>query len=136
MYNDEVPKRPLNYGFGVKQSDIFGVQSILRKEKSSYVNQGTVEVENLKAELSALKKQNEDLQQKNVVLETKFNETTHTFKAVAAQLGQVLKAVRNGSAPSQLIDGAEAALFVVNSEVNVFSCNFFFFSEYVHQLIM
>lgn len=117
MYKGEVPKRPLNYGFGVKQSDIFGVESFLTKERSSYVNHGAIEVENLKAALSAVKKQNEDLQQKNEVLETKFNETTNVFKAVASQLGQVLKAVRNGNASSQLLHGAESVIAVVNSQV-------------------
>ncbi|KAL2927959.1 S-adenosylmethionine:tRNA ribosyltransferase-isomerase [Bienertia sinuspersici] len=61
MYNGEVPKRPLNYGFGVKQSDIFGVQGLLRKEGSSYVNHSAIEMENLKVEFPAIKKQNEDL---------------------------------------------------------------------------
>ncbi|KAL2898182.1 Succinate dehydrogenase flavoprotein subunit [Bienertia sinuspersici] len=53
MYNGEVPKHPLNYGFGVKQSDIFGVQGLLRKEGSSYVNHSAVEMESLKVEISA-----------------------------------------------------------------------------------
>ncbi|KAL2943606.1 DNA-directed RNA polymerase subunit alpha [Bienertia sinuspersici] len=61
MYNGEVPKRPLDYGFGVKQSDIFRVQGLLRKEVSNYVNHSAIEIENLKAEFSAVKKQNEDL---------------------------------------------------------------------------
>ncbi|KAL2942331.1 TIR domain-containing adapter molecule 2 [Bienertia sinuspersici] len=64
MYNGEVPKCPLNYGFGVKQSDIFGVQGLLRKKGSSYVNHSAIEMENLKAEFSAVKKQNEDFDRK------------------------------------------------------------------------
>ncbi|KAL2923774.1 DNA-directed RNA polymerase subunit A' [Bienertia sinuspersici] len=62
MYDGEVPKRPLNYGFGVKQSVIFGVQGLLRKERSSYVNHSAIEMENLKVEFSSVKMQNEDLQ--------------------------------------------------------------------------
>ncbi|KAL2896916.1 Glutamate--tRNA ligase [Bienertia sinuspersici] len=61
IYNGEVPKHPLNYGFGVKQSDIFGVQGLLRKEGSSHVNHNAIEMESLKAEFSAVKKKNEDL---------------------------------------------------------------------------
>ncbi|KAL2942198.1 Collagen alpha-1(XXVII) chain [Bienertia sinuspersici] len=75
MYNGDVPKRPLNYGFGVKQSDIFGVQGLLRKKGSSYVNHSAIEMENLKAEFSAVKKQNEDLRQKNLAIESKFDDT-------------------------------------------------------------
>ncbi|KAL2904004.1 Protein LYK5 [Bienertia sinuspersici] len=62
MYNGEVAKHPLNYGFRVKQSDIFRLQGLLRKEGSSYVNHSVVEMENLKVAFSAVKKQNEDLQ--------------------------------------------------------------------------
>ncbi|KAL2930376.1 Zygote defective protein 12, partial [Bienertia sinuspersici] len=93
MYNGEVPKRPLNYGFGVKQSDIFGVQGLLRKKGSSYVNHSAIEMENLKAEFSAVKKQNEDLRQKNQALESKFDDTAQSFKAIASHLAQVLKEV-------------------------------------------
>uniref|UniRef100_A0A803N3I5 DUF4218 domain-containing protein n=1 Tax=Chenopodium quinoa TaxID=63459 RepID=A0A803N3I5_CHEQI len=48
MYQGEIPKRPLNYGFGVKQSYIFGVEGHLRKEGSNYVNNSDMEVEKLK----------------------------------------------------------------------------------------
>ncbi|KAL2922646.1 DNA-directed RNA polymerase subunit alpha [Bienertia sinuspersici] len=61
MYNSEVPKCPLNYGFGLKQSDIFGVQGLLRNEGSSYDNHSAIKIENHKVEFSAVNKQNEDL---------------------------------------------------------------------------
>ncbi|KAL2930858.1 Protein zntB [Bienertia sinuspersici] len=64
MYKGEVPKRLLNYDFGVEQSDIFGVQGLFRKDGSSYVNHSAVEMENLKIEFSAVKKQNEDFDRK------------------------------------------------------------------------
>ncbi|XP_074299010.1 uncharacterized protein LOC141630012 [Silene latifolia] len=32
MYGEDIPKRPLGYGFCVKGSDVFGVHGILRKE--------------------------------------------------------------------------------------------------------
>lgn len=115
MYKGEVPKRPLNYGFGVKQSDIFGVEGLLRKEGSSHfnrnaINHNVIEVENLKAELSAVKKQNE-------ALENKFGEATQTFKMIASQFANVLKEVRNGNATAQLLQGAESALHFVDTQV-------------------
>ncbi|KAL2923784.1 hypothetical protein RDABS01_015275, partial [Bienertia sinuspersici] len=116
MYNGEVPQRPLNYGFGVKQSDIFGVQGLLRKEGSSYVNHSAVELENLKVAFSAVKKQNEDLQQKNQALESKFDDTTQSVKVIASHLAQVLKEVRNGNASSHLLDGAESAIKLIDSQ--------------------
>ncbi|KAL2943660.1 Cell division protein FtsB, partial [Bienertia sinuspersici] len=116
MYNGEVPKRPLNYGFGVKQSDIFGVQGLLRKKGSSYVNHSAIEMENLKAEFSAVKKQNEDLRQKNQALESKFDDTAQSFKAIASHLAQVLKEVRNGNASAHLLDGADSAIKLIDTQ--------------------
>lgn len=114
MYKGEVPKRPLNYGFGVKKSDIFGVEGLLRKEGSGYVNNSAIEVENLKVELSVVKKQNKDLALQNQVLGTKFGETTQAFKMVTSLLGQVLKEVRNGNVSSELLDDA---IHIVDSQV-------------------
>ena len=114
MYKGEVPKRPLNYRFGLKQSDIFGVEGLLRKEGSSYVNNNAMEVENMKGEISVVKKQNEDLAQQNQVLNTKFEETTQSFKMIASFLGQVLKEVRKGNVSSNLLDGAESAINMVS----------------------
>ncbi|KAL2898313.1 Cell division protein FtsB [Bienertia sinuspersici] len=119
MYNGEVPKRPLNYGFGVKQSDIFGVQGLLRKKGSSYVNHSAIEMENLKAEFSAVKKQNEDLRQKNQALESKFDDTAQSFKAIASHLAQVLKEVRNGNASAHLLDGADSAIKLIDTQVRI-----------------
>ncbi|XP_056685872.1 uncharacterized protein [Spinacia oleracea] len=116
MYKGEVPKRPLNYGFGVKQSDIFGVEGLLRKEGSSYVNNNAMEVENMKGEISVVKKQNEDLAQQNQVLNTKFEETTQSFKMIASFLGQVLKEVRKGNVSSNLLDGAESAINMITDD--------------------
>ena len=76
MYQGEIPKRPLNYGFGVKKSDIFGVEAHLRKEGSNYINNSDTEVEKLKVALLDMKKQNEDLVEQNQILGTKFDETT------------------------------------------------------------
>ncbi|KAL2922244.1 Zygote defective protein 12, partial [Bienertia sinuspersici] len=116
MYNGEVPKCPLNYGFGVKQSDIFGVQGLLRKKGSSYVNHNSIEMENLKAEFSAVKKQNEDLRQKNQALESKFDDTAQSFKAITSHLAQVLKEVRNGNASAHLLDGADSAIKLIDTQ--------------------
>ncbi|KAL2943495.1 Glycosyltransferase 25 family member, partial [Bienertia sinuspersici] len=76
MYNGEVAKRPLNYGFGVKQSDIFG---------------------------------------KNQALETKFDDTAQSFKAIASHLAQVLKEVRNGNASGHLLDAAISAIKLIDT---------------------
>lgn len=112
MYKGEVPKRPLNYGFGAKQSDIFGVQGMLRKEGFNHANYSAVEVENLKLELSTVKKD----------LEGKLDETTRTFKMVASHLADILKEMRNGNASSEVLDGAEAAINLVKSQIPDVPC--------------
>lgn len=117
MYKGDVPKRPLNYGFGVKQSDIFGVQGLIREKASSHMTHNVVEVENLKAELSEVKKQNQ-------ALENKFDETTQTFKIIASQFAHVLKEVRSGNASAQLLDAAESAIHFIDTQVFTTQLNF------------
>ncbi|KAL2921651.1 Myosin-H heavy chain [Bienertia sinuspersici] len=75
-----------------------------RKEGSSYVNHSAIEMENLKAEFSAVKKQYEDLRQKNQALESKFDDKAQSVKAIASHLAHVLKEVRNGNALAHLLD--------------------------------
>ncbi|XP_021749411.1 uncharacterized protein LOC110715148 [Chenopodium quinoa] len=99
IYQGEIPKRPLNYGFGVKQRDIFVVEGHLRKEGSYYVNNSDMEVEKLKVTLLDMKKQNEDLAEQNQILNTKFD-------AVGSMMAQVLKATRSGNVSSEVIDNA------------------------------
>ncbi|KAL2899789.1 WD repeat-containing protein 20-like protein, partial [Bienertia sinuspersici] len=105
----------LRMSFGVKQSDIFGVQGLLRKEGSSYVNHSAVQMENLKVEFSAVKKQNEDLRQKNLALESKFDDTAQSFKAIASHLAQVLKEVRNGN-PSTSFGRCKSAIKLIDTQ--------------------
>ncbi|KAL2931185.1 Biogenesis of lysosome-related organelles complex 1 subunit KXD1, partial [Bienertia sinuspersici] len=89
-----------------EQSDIFGVQGLLRKKGSSYVNHSAIEMENLKAEFSA----------KNQALESKFDDTAQSFKAIASHLAQVLKEVRNGNASAHLLDGADSAIKLIDTQ--------------------
>ncbi|KAL2930118.1 GTPase Obg, partial [Bienertia sinuspersici] len=89
-----------------EQSDIFGVQGLLRKKGSSYANHSAIEMENLKAEFSA----------KNQALECKFDDTAQSFKAIASHLAQVLKEVRNGNASAHLLDGADSAIKLINTQ--------------------
>ncbi|KAL2938489.1 Portal protein, partial [Bienertia sinuspersici] len=96
MYNGEVP---INYCFRVKQSDIFGVQGLLGRKDPAML---TI-------------KQNEDLRQKNQALESKFDDTAQSFKAIASQLAQVLKEVRDGNASAHLLDGAESAIMLIDT---------------------
>lgn len=117
MYQGEVPKRPLNYGFGVKSSDIFGAQGMLRKEGLNSANNSVAEVEHLKLALSAVQEKNKVLENKNQALENKFDEATQSFKLVAAHLADILKEVRNGNASTEVLDGAEATINVINSQV-------------------
>ncbi|KAL2942115.1 NADH-quinone oxidoreductase subunit D, partial [Bienertia sinuspersici] len=79
---------------------------LLRKKGSSYVNHSAIEMENLKAEFSA----------KNQALESKFDDTAQSFKAIASHLAQVLKEVRNGNASAHLLDGADSAIKLIDTQ--------------------
>ncbi|KAL2894251.1 Inositol phosphate phosphatase SopB [Bienertia sinuspersici] len=125
MYNCEVPKLPLNYGFGVKQSDIFGVQGLLRKEGSSYANHSVIEMENHKVAFSAVKKQNKDLQQKHQTLESKIDDMAQSFKVITSQLAQVLNEVRNGNASAHHLKGAKSEIKLIDSQVRTIYILFF-----------
>ncbi|KAL2904003.1 putative folate-biopterin transporter 9 chloroplastic [Bienertia sinuspersici] len=71
------------------ENEVFNDLMYNGEEGSSYVNHSAVQMENLKVEFSAVKKQNEDLRQKNLALESKFDDTAQSFKAIASHLAQV-----------------------------------------------
>ncbi|KAL2943578.1 Zygote defective protein 12, partial [Bienertia sinuspersici] len=98
------------------ENEVFDDLMYNGEEGSSYVNHIAIEMENLKAEFSAVKKQNEDLRQKNQGLESKFNDTAQSFKAIASHLAQVLKEVRNGKASAHLLDGVDSAIKLIDTQ--------------------
>ncbi|CAO2823406.1 unnamed protein product [Amaranthus hypochondriacus] len=96
MYGEKTPKRPLNYGFGVKQSDVFGPQSLVSRERHEEANNLNVEMESLRAENRAI---------------------LASFKSVTSGFAEVLKAIRNGNVSSQILDLAESTLNANNHEI-------------------
>lgn len=104
------------------------------EERRARLNDIATEMENLKVELSVVKKQNEDLAQHNQVLDNKFDETTKTFKMIASYFGQVLKEVRKGNVSSDLLDGAESAILMVSSIPYTFSFLFSFICFFINLL--
>ncbi|KAK9690391.1 hypothetical protein RND81_09G124500 [Saponaria officinalis] len=107
MYGEEIPKRPLGYGFGVKGSDVFGLHGILRKEavnsgdSNSLALQNTEKVQNVEKAIVSLTKDNKELQ-------TKFNETTII-------LSKILEGMSSGIPPAELSRLAKSAL---NSQIS------------------
>ncbi|KAL2938076.1 Zygote defective protein 12 [Bienertia sinuspersici] len=90
-------------------------------------------MENLKAEFSAVKKQNEDLRQKNQALESKFNDTAQSFKVIASHMAQNLKEVQNENASTHHLDGADSVIKLIDTQVRIiyllfFSLEFCFFA--------
>lgn len=55
MYEEETPKRPVGFGFGVDRNAVFGVNGILRKRGYSLPNNNDMEIKRLKADLAAQK---------------------------------------------------------------------------------
>ncbi|KAJ8432466.1 hypothetical protein Cgig2_015263 [Carnegiea gigantea] len=88
MYEEEYPKRPIGFGFNVDRSDIFGVNSILRKR--GYIFPGNnVELKPVKEELASQK----------------------------AMFLLMLKVVRNGKITYEFLDATEAALRMASNQV-------------------
>ncbi|XP_074283755.1 uncharacterized protein LOC141608291 isoform X1 [Silene latifolia] len=65
MYEGEIPNRPVGYGFGVKQSDVFGVRSILRKEKFHNGENDGLKLQNMEKKVANLTELNEGLMKQN-----------------------------------------------------------------------
>ncbi|KAJ8424751.1 hypothetical protein Cgig2_003010 [Carnegiea gigantea] len=89
MYEEENPKRSIGFGFNVDQSDVFGVNSILRKRGYIFPN-NNMELKRVKEELAS---QN-------------------------AMFLLILKAVRNGKIIDEFLDATEAALLPQESSGN------------------
>ncbi|XP_074267647.1 uncharacterized protein LOC141591132 [Silene latifolia] len=58
MYGEDIPKRPLGYGFGVKGSDVFGVHGILRKEAFKLGDSSSLALQNMEKIQNREKMQN------------------------------------------------------------------------------
>ncbi|KAJ8429406.1 hypothetical protein Cgig2_025593 [Carnegiea gigantea] len=88
MYEEENPKRPIDFGFNVDRSDVFGVNSILRKRGYIFSN-NNMELKRVKEELASQK----------------------------AMFLLMLKAVRNGKITDEFLDATEAALRMAGDQV-------------------
>ncbi|KAJ8441165.1 hypothetical protein Cgig2_024894 [Carnegiea gigantea] len=81
MYEEENPKRPIDFGFNVDRSDVFGVNSILRKRGYIFPD-NNMELKRVKEKLASQK----------------------------AMFLLMLKAVHNGKITDEFLDATEAAL--------------------------
>ncbi|KAK9671294.1 hypothetical protein RND81_12G019700 [Saponaria officinalis] len=124
MYGEETPKRPVGYGYGVKQSDVFGVRSMLKKEDfncGGSKNLATQNMEKIVANLAekneGLMKTNEELMKQNEKLEAICNESNDLVKKLTTQFGHILDVLSSGKAPSGFLDIAKSVLDTTNSQV-------------------
>ncbi|KAJ8428068.1 hypothetical protein Cgig2_024135 [Carnegiea gigantea] len=89
MYEEENPKRPIGFGFNVDQSDVFDVNSILRKRGYIFPD-NNMELKRVKEELASQK----------------------------AMFLLMLKAVRNGKITDEFLDATEVALRMAGDQVS------------------
>ncbi|XP_074302648.1 uncharacterized protein LOC141634327 [Silene latifolia] len=107
MYEEDIPKRPLGYGFGVKGSDVFGVHGILRKETFKSGDSSSLElkhvekVQNMEEAVLSLTKDKEELQ-------TKLNETNSI-------LYKILEGMSSGMPSPEIAQLAKSSL---NSQIS------------------
>ena len=81
MYEEDNPKRHVGFGFNVDRSDVFGVNSVLRKRDYTF-RDNDIELKHVKEDLALQK----------------------------AMFLLILKAVRNGQISNDVLDATEAAL--------------------------
>lgn len=107
MYEEEIPKRPVGFGFGVNSSSVFGVHGELRKSGYNCANNSHLEVA-----LGNLAKQNHELQKKNEALESKFDQNQQFLMSI-------LNEMRNcsGCVSCEVLDAAHLSLHRCNSQV-------------------
>ncbi|KAK9689373.1 hypothetical protein RND81_09G055200 [Saponaria officinalis] len=124
MYGGETPKRPVGYGYGVKQSDVFGVRNMLKKEDfncGGSKNLATQNMEKIVANLAekyeGLMKTNEELMKQNEKLEATCNESNDLVKKMTTQFGHNLDVLSSGKAPSGFLDIAKSVLDTTNSQL-------------------
>ncbi|XP_021768997.1 uncharacterized protein LOC110733290 [Chenopodium quinoa] len=48
MYGNEIPDRPVGYGLGVKEGEIFGVRGVLRKEGYGKIQKRNIVMDSVK----------------------------------------------------------------------------------------
>ena len=100
MYGDAHPKRPIGYGFGMKQSQVSGVHSLLRTRE--YKSASTLDNSaQLQARMSGLEKQNQEF--RNFFLQT-------------------LQVVRDGKIFDNAFNGIQFTLSNPNSQVSLLVC--------------
>ncbi|XP_074296698.1 uncharacterized protein LOC141627173 isoform X2 [Silene latifolia] len=104
MYGKDNPTRPTGYGFGVKQSDMFGVHSILRKEGFGCGASSSLALENMKKVVDDVTKENKELK-------TKCNESNGLLKKMTTQFAaQILDLFSTGKVMTEVIDMAKSVL--------------------------
>ncbi|KAK9714356.1 hypothetical protein RND81_06G088000 [Saponaria officinalis] len=103
MYGKDIPTRLVGYGYGVKQSDVFGVHSILRKEGFGCGESNSLALENMKKAVSNVTKENK-------VLKSKCDESNVLLKKMTTQFAQILDVFSAGKATTEFIDMAKSVL--------------------------
>ncbi|XP_074296936.1 uncharacterized protein LOC141627601 [Silene latifolia] len=103
MYGKDTPTRPVGYGYGVKQSDVFGVHSIFIKEGFGCGSSTSLALENMKKAVADVTKENKELK-------TKCNESNGLLKKMTTQFAQILDLFSTGQATTEVIDMAKSVL--------------------------
>ncbi|KAH9617756.1 hypothetical protein KSS87_005151 [Heliosperma pusillum] len=117
MYGNEVPKRPVGYGYGVNQSDVLGVHGILRKHGISSGESNSLALDNMKHALADVTKENKVLVKKHEVLQSKCDESNVLLKKMTTQFGQILDIFSTGKATAEFIGMAKSVLNMANKQM-------------------
>ncbi|KAH9613421.1 hypothetical protein KSS87_000691 [Heliosperma pusillum] len=111
MYAGDIPKRLVGYGFGVKQSDIFGVRSILRKEKFQKDKNDSLALQNMEKKMANLTETNEGLLKQNQDILKIYNKNNDLLK-------NVLDVLSTGKTPTHVLNLAKTAFNATNAQAS------------------
>ncbi|KAH9605802.1 hypothetical protein KSS87_021875 [Heliosperma pusillum] len=111
MYAGDIPKRPVGYGFGVKQSDIFGVRSILRKEKFQNDENDSLALQNMEKKMANLTETNEGLLKQNQDILKMYNKNNDLLK-------NVLDVLSTGKTPTHVLNLAKTFVHATNAQAS------------------
>lgn len=116
LNGDEVPQKPRGYGFGVKKSDVHGVQGLLIKEGCRKVKELSVILDTI-VEMTDLKRRNKKLEKQNKQLVNQLSENNMMIKNVFEKISLMLNAMQSGNTMTEFIDAVKSSLHMLNPEV-------------------
>ncbi|KAH9605850.1 hypothetical protein KSS87_009442 [Heliosperma pusillum] len=131
MYAGDIPNCSVGYGFGVKQSDVFGVRSILRKHKFHTGENDRLALQNMEKKVANLTETNEGLVKQNQDIMRMYSKNNDLMK-------NILDVLSTRTSSTEVLNLAKSVLHATNMKVllhfTVLSCHHFSIQMYGYMM--